>query len=171
MDMFMHVKERINQVTREHIECIESKNYSKLFVLIDKPFRFEWYQKLFNDIPKDQRYPIFKRIYSSSEYGFNNLDKDFVKEIFKDNIINKDLFDNDIITIYRGEASKSTPYIKAYSWTTDLETAEWFANRFNSNGIVYKGKVKVTDILDYNDNNESEILVLPEKVYNIEIFN
>jgi hypothetical protein len=165
---FMHVRERINQVTREHAECIESENYSKLFVLIDKPFRFEWYQKLFNNIPEDQRYPIFKRIYSSSEYGFNNLDKEFVEEIFKNNIIDKELFNSDIITIYRGEASKSTPYTQAYSWTTDLEVAEWFANRFDSDGIIYQGKIKVADILDYINNNESEVLVLSENIFDIE---
>jgi hypothetical protein len=166
---FMHVKERINQVTKEHQECIKNKNFSKLFMLIDKPFRFEWYQKLFNDIPENQRYPIFKRIYSSSEYGFNNLDKDFVKDIFKNNTIDKDLFESDIITIYRGEAGKSTPYTKAYSWTTDLEVAKWFANRFDADGIVYQGKVKVNYILDYNDNNESEVLVLSENVFDIKI--
>lgn len=168
---FMHVKERINQITREHRECIETKNFRKLFILIDKPFRFEWYQKLFNDIPEDKRHLIFKRIYSSSEYGFNNLDKDFVKEIFKNNIIDKNLFNDEIITIYRGEAGKSTPCTKAYSWTTDLEVAEWFSNRFDGDGIIYRGKVNINDILDYFDNNESEVLVLPENVFNVERIN
>lgn len=164
------MKDRISQVVNAHKECIEKKEFTRLFMIIDKPFRFEWFIKLFNEIPDNQKHKIFKSIYSSSEYGFNELDKEFIKEIFKGHTIDKDLFDTDVITIYRGEASKSTHYTKAYSWTTDLEIAYWFANRFNSEGKVYIGKVKVDNILDCFQNNESEIVVLPENVFDVKRF-
>lgn len=164
------MKDRISQVVNAHKECIAKKEFTRLFMIIDKPFRFEWFIKLFNEIPDNQKHKIFKSIYSSSEYGFNELDEEFIKEIFKDHTIDKDLFDTDTITIYRGEASKSTSYNKAYSWTTDLEVALWFANRFNSDGKVYMGKVKVDNILDCFQNNESEIVILPKNVFEVEKF-
>jgi len=165
------MKDRISQIVTAHKECIKKKDFTRLFMIIDKPFRFEWYIKLFNEIPDNKKHKIFKSIYSTSEYGFNEINKEFIQEIFKNNVVDKDIFDGDeIITVYRGEASKSTPYNQAYSWTTDIEVAFWFADRFNSNGKVYIGKVKVDDILDCFQNNESEIIVFPENVFDIERF-
>jgi len=163
------IKKRIEQTTQAHKKCFEENDYSYLFILIDKPLRFEWYKKLFDKIPDDQKYEVFIDIYSSSEYGFRNLDRTLVEEIFKDHTTDKELFDTDVIPIYRGEDSKSTPYKKAYSWTTNLETAKWFANRFSKNGKIYKGQVNVKDILDYLEGrSESEVLVFPENVFNVE---
>lgn len=165
------IKDRINQSIKMHEECIKNKDFDRLFMIIDKPFRLEWYKKLFDQIPDNKKHKVFKRIYSSSEYGFNNLDRDFIKEIFKNSNVDKSMFENDeIITIYRGESSKSTPYTDAYSWTTELETAIWFANRFDSDGKVYCGHVKVNDILDCYENNECEVIVLPENVFDVERF-
>ena len=78
------IKKRIEQTTQAHKKCFEENDYSYLFILIDKPLRFEWYKKLFDKIPDDQKYEVFIDIYSSSEYGFRNLDRTLVEEIFKD---------------------------------------------------------------------------------------
>lgn len=43
------------------------------------------------------------------------------------------------VDIYRGIASKSNP--NSISWTTNFETAKWFANRWNKNGYVVKAKI------------------------------
>ena len=68
----------------------------------------------------------------------------------------------------RGEGDKSTSYTEAYSWTISKEIADFFAHRFDSDGIIYKAKVRQQDILDYiNDRNEQEILVFPENVYEV----
>lgn len=163
------VKEMITQREKLHKECIKNNNYEKLFWLIDKPLRFKIYQELFNQIPDNQKYEIFKDIYMSSEYGFNELSRDFLEQVFKYNNSNKNWFKDEIITIYRGEDTKSTPYAEAYSWTTNLKVAEKFANRFSNEGIIYEGKVKQKNILDYiEDKNENEILVYPENVFDIE---
>ena len=43
------------------------------------------------------------------------------------------------VDIYRGIASKSN--LNGISWTTNFETAKWFANRWNKNGYVVKAKI------------------------------
>lgn len=164
-----HIKERIVQQGKLHEKCIKNDEYDKLFWLIEKPLRFKKYQELFNQIPDNQKYEVFKDIYVSSEYGFNKLPKKFLKEIFKYNNSNKNWFKENVITIYRGEDTKSTSYTEAYSWTINEKIAFKFANRFGNEGSIYMGKVEQKDILDYiEDRGESEVLVYPENVFNIE---
>ncbi|GAA0082862.1 hypothetical protein [Clostridium sp. CTA-6] len=163
------VREQIEQRERINKKCIENKEYIRLFCLIDKPYRFSFYQQLFNDIPDEQKYEVFKDIYTSCEYGFNNLSREFLEEIFEYNKADKNWFDDDIIAIYRGEGSLSTHYNKAYSWTVNIDVARWFAERFNKNGKVYKGYIRQQDILDYlGDRNEKEVLAFPEDVFDVE---
>lgn len=168
----MRIRDVILLREKYYKELLNNKEYKKLFILIDKPYRFYWYQQLYNEIPLEERYKLFIDIYSCSEYGFNSLDKEFVEEVFSlrpHKEIN--IFDN-VVTIYRGEGSKSTHYSEAYSWTTQLKTAKFFANRFNSNGAIYQAKVNKKDILDYLEGRgEAEVLVMPEKVYDIERIN
>ena len=62
----LQLQKRIDYMNKTHKECIDNKNYSHLFCLIDKPFRFYWYKELFNDIPNDDKYEIFADIYETS---------------------------------------------------------------------------------------------------------
>ncbi|MBD5589371.1 hypothetical protein [Clostridium botulinum] len=163
------VREQMKQREEIHKKCIENKEYIRLFCLIDKPYRLLFYEELFNDIPDEQKYKVFKNIYTSSEYGFNNLSREFLEEIFEYNEVDKNWFNEDVVAIYRGEGSLSTSYNEAYSWTIDTDVAIWFAKRFNDNGKVYKGYIKQDHILDYlADRNEKEVLVFPEDVFNVE---
>lgn len=167
----LDIKNRINYMEQKHKECIENKDYSSLFMFIDKPFRFYWYKELFNDIPNDDKYEIFTDIYETSEYGFTSLGKEFVKEIFKYKKDKAELpVEDDVLTIYRGEGSLSTPYYNAYSWSLNYDTAKFFATRFDDSGIIYKANIKRDDVLEYlNNRNEEEILVYSDKLFNIEI--
>lgn len=51
------------------------------------------------------------------------------------------------VDIYRGIASKSN--LNGISWTTNFETAKWFANRWNKNGYVVKAKIFKNNVLSY----------------------
>lgn len=171
-----HVIDMINTRHKIHNQCIVDKDYQRLLFLIDKPFRFKFYEKFFNDISDNEKYEIFIDIYNSSEYGFDQLSREFIEKVFEYKPISQDdKGDNlsqldDIITIYRGEGSLSTPYTKTYSWTTDIDVARWFANRFDENGKIYKGHVKKENVLEYvEDRGESEILVYPENVFDVEM--
>jgi hypothetical protein len=166
------IKKTINQRIKMHEKCIENNNYHCLFSLIDKPFRFTFFQQLFEKIPNDQKYEVFKYIYSSSEYGFEGLSKEFIQEVFKHKPEENKWFENDTITIYRGEGSKSRFYQDAYSWTTDIKVAKFFANRFDSIGDIYKGEIEQFNVLDYiTDRNEDEILTFSENVKNVQLIN
>lgn len=73
----------------------------------------------------------------------------------------------DVITIYRGVKPKAK--VKALSWTDKLETAQWFADRFEKNGKVYKAQINKKDVLVYtNQRDESELIVNFRKLQNIE---
>ncbi|MFD2729805.1 hypothetical protein [Enterococcus camelliae] len=73
------------------------------------------------------------------------------------------------ITLYRGEASKSTPIQNSVSWTLDKNKANWFANRFDTvEKHLYSTEVKIDDILAYIDSSEKEVLVPYSKLKNIQ---
>lgn len=62
------------------------------------------------------------------------------------------------ITVYRGIRGRGT--LKALSWTTDIEQAEWFAKRWDKKGRVYSATVRKEDVLAYFcSRNEAEVVV------------
>lgn len=65
----------------------------------------------------------------------------------------------DKIRVYRGVGSHRN--INALSWTTDLEKAKWFANRFGEkDGKVYTTEVNKEDVFAYKlDRGESEVIL------------
>ena len=77
----------------------------------------------------------------------------------------------DVIPVYRGEGSESTPYTKAFSWTTEINTAYFFASRLGGErSRVVNGFVKKEDVLEYlADRNESEIIVVADGLFCREI--
>lgn len=78
---------------------------------------------------------------------------------------------NDTVTVYRGVTSHNAKNIKALSWTLDREKAEWFAHRFNEDGTVYEAEIDKQHILAlFNGRNESEVIVDPQFLMDIRIF-
>lgn len=64
----------------------------------------------------------------------------------------------DKLTVYRGIRGRGS--LKALSWTTDRNQAEWFAKRWNKGGQVYSATVKKEDVLAvFSSRGESEIVV------------
>ena len=65
------------------------------------------------------------------------------------------------LKVYRGVAAGRNP--KGLSWTTSLDTAKWFANRFNQGdktGYIQEATVSKNDVLAYfNVRNEEEVVV------------
>lgn len=76
---------------------------------------------------------------------------------------------SDPVTVYRGVTSVNRSRVHAMSWTLNPETAKWFAHRFGENGTVYEAKIQKAHILAlFNGRNESEIVVDPSFLMNIE---
>ena len=76
--------------------------------------------------------------------------------------------DDSMITIYRGV--KENDY-KGLSWTTNKNTAEWFARRFSHNVdkvYLFSGQLKKKDIIAFFDcRNENEVVCDYRKIKNI----
>ena len=166
-------KLRIEKVEESMNNYISKKQYDRLFFLIEKKIALSYYIQSFNDIPDDQKYDCFEDIYSRSEYGFSSLSKDFFLNVFKykskENLSENIKPDsNNLVKIYRGQNTESTPYQKAFSWTIDFNTAIFFATRFDSkNAKVYEAMVKFDDILAYIDRRgESEVIIDPDCLIN-----
>lgn len=97
--------------------------------------------------------------------AFKNADKDILMSRKEQRVL-RCLPDE--IVIYRGVKPKAR--VDALSWSLSYETAKWFADRFEENGVVYRARIKKQDVLAYFDNfGKSEIVVQPSKLYRIEL--
>ena len=57
---------------------------------------------------------------------------------------------------------------KAMSWTLDYDKAEWFANRFGTDGYILEATINKNDIVAFFDvRGESEVVVDYNKLKNI----
>ena len=76
------------------------------------------------------------------------------------------VFNADTLIIYRGGNSASIAYQKAYSWTLDINVANFFAiRRGEGPAYIVKGEVSKKAVIEYIDeNNEQEVIVEPTKV-------
>ena len=165
-----NIKELIDK-RKEYInKGIDEKDFNSILYLIEKPYRMQVFIENFYIIPNKYKYNIFLEIYISSEYGFKELiESGFIDIILKYKPEKEYNGLPEELIIYRGEGKLSTEKEKALSWTLKKEVAEFFANRFNSNGKIYKGKVKKENIIDYlKERGEEEILVKYENIYDIE---
>lgn len=76
---------------------------------------------------------------------------------------------DDIVNVYRGVTARGAESVYALSWTLNYDTAEWFANRFGKDGKVYEAQIDKENILAlFNRRNESEVIVDPSGLINIE---
>lgn len=117
---------------------------------------------------------FFLDFYRTSDFGFSALKEENLQKVFsgksqkqKQNTEKKLSSLPDIVTIYRGEGSKSTPYEKSFSWTTSYKAACFFACRIPSleNSRIITAHINKSDIIEYfPDDEEKEVLVPPAAV-------
>lgn len=145
-------------------KLIKEQKYEDIYYLMVSNMRILSFNNTFKEIPKSQVYSIFKYVYNSSEYGFNEFNWRNVEEICEshnqaDITFLKEKY-GDVLTIYRGE-KRSEGY--GFSWTLDYEVANFFANRFDTRGEILEGTVNTGDILTYIER-EQEVVVNTDKV-------
>lgn len=138
--------------------------------------RLEYFTKLVNkkgaDIPG--LYSLFFETYITSDYGFTNMDQDTLHAILsskteEDKARTAAAIQHlpETITIYRGGNSASASYRNAYSWTLDINVANFFASRRGMDtGYIVQAQVNKADIIDafLDDRDEQEIIVDPARI-------
>ena len=180
MNMF-NFCEMIHQ-RRNYVEKLKKdNNYEGLFSIVDKCFRISYFVELYPYIPNEQFVDVFTLVYSLCEYNFDMLLTDDVLNKLrklKPNFTKQQLIDkgaeitDNVVTIYRGEADKSTNYKDgALSWTLNYDMAIFFANRFSArNPKLYKAQVNIDNILLYIDR-EEEVLVEAKDLIDVKLIN
>ena len=119
-------------------------------------------------------YRLFFDMYTESDYGFNGLDTHTLETILNsktesDKARTATAVKNlpETITVYRGGNTESADYAEAWSWTLDINTANFFASRRGRGpGYIVEAQVNNADIIDaFLDNrDEQEIIVAPADV-------
>lgn len=115
-------------------------------------------------------YSEFFRIYRKETFGFSVVSPEFMQHILekktdKDKEQTAAALRNlpDTITIFRGGNTFSVPYDRAFSWTTDINTASFFAARQgNGPGYIVRADIGKNEVIEYFPNHsEQEIIVNP----------
>ena len=120
--------------------------------------------------PGEDLYVLFLDLYRTSDFGFSSLSENGLQKVFagksqkqKQDTEKKLSSLPDVVTIYRGEGSKSTPYEKSFSWTTSYKAACFFACRIPSleNSRIITAHVSKCDIIEYFPNDEEKEVLVP----------
>ena len=155
---------------------VASGDYKRSILSLPDRMRLEYFGMLFQKFGKGIRelYKMFFDAYIESDYGFNGLDKELLTAILESKTDSdrkrteeaiRDL--PDVIHIYRGGNTASCDYRDSYSWTLDINVANFFACRRGShNGYIVEATVSKSDIIDaFLDNrHENEIIVDPSHI-------
>lgn len=121
-------------------------------------------------------YEVFLNIYPHADYGSDAIDLEVMNLIIKSKTDQQKARTEqalqaypEVLTVYRGYGSKSTPLDKAFSWSLKSKVANFFASRLSSDVAgFYEAKVKKSDIIEYLDmSNEAECIILPDALFDI----
>lgn len=155
-------------------ERVEARDFRFLSTNLNDRMRIEYLTML---IDRDLvSYERFISVYRLSDYGCADIGKERLQKIFSKRT------PNDFATtakslqslpspmeVYRGAGSYSAGLGEAFSWTCRPGAAVFFAIRFgHEDAVIYQGLVNQTDVLEYLDGSEEEIIVMPGGVRNIE---
>ena len=168
---FLRLKESIKFRRAKIEEFLRQKDYRSLYMTaVDKKVAFSLFKRDYENLPDEDKYPIFLDLYVRSEYGFPLLGLSLYEDLksrrspeYMQDVQRRLLphATDGKLVIYRGEGTGSTPYTEALSWTLSILTANFFATRYGV-GKIYRTEVAVEDVMDFiEDRDESEILILP----------
>lgn len=155
------------------------KDFRGSVLTLQDAMRLEYLEKLIakgDDIPG--LYGFFMNIYRISDYGFERVKPEVLDTVCRAKTdadrerIEKALRKQpDTMTIYRGGSiDRSTPADKGYSWSLDINAANFFAcRRGQQGGYIAIGKVQKDKVIDiFPDGREQEVIVNPKDVEIVE---
>lgn len=164
------------RVIQERETEVENKNFQSSISCLPDAMRLEYFKLILDKFGADISglYDLFFSTYIMSDYGFGNIDEKNLSVILNSKT-EEDIKKTEqqlkklpeILKVYRGGNSASTPYEEAYSWTLDINTANFFACRHGfDEGYIVEGEVLKKDVIEafLTDRNEQEIIVNPKDV-------
>lgn len=156
-------------------KALADGNWSQLVMLHERPYRFEALQGILDKVSQDELPGLISWVWTDSENIWQH--QKAWKEMWV-SLDNPHAAMDELetlaygsmpaeITIFRGITARSRNR-DGLSWTTNLEKARWFANRFAPpNPTIICGEVDKAKIFAYfARRNESEIVVDPRHIRN-----
>ena len=145
---------------REHLE---KQEYEMFYFMIPNALKVYDFERRYLTIPEDKVSDVWMDVYTDIDYNFLSWNKEVIDYVASHT---KRKNSNKMITVYRGEGTKSTPINKSYSWTTDINVALWFASKGEGRRL-WTGQVRERDIMFRPKNrDEHEVIVAPKHVKN-----
>lgn len=166
----------LHRAIKDREQAVASDNYTMSIDTLAPSMRMDYFRMLIEKRGTDfpGLYSLFISTYKYSDYGFKNFDSQLFSDILKaktpgDDEKTSKQIENlpEVINVYRGGNSASTPYNKSFSWSLDINVANFFAARRGSgDGYIAVGTVKKSDIIEafLDDDSEQEVLVDPNNV-------
>lgn len=161
-------------------DAAASGDYSRCAAVLQGRLAIEYAQRVATEQADNVKdlYGFFMSVYNESDYGFSAIEKPVLDRVIsaKTSVQAEETAQAlmafpDIITVYRGGGSKSAASNQAYSWTTDINVANFFAARRGMDtGYIAKGWVYKKDIIEvFLDRGESEVMVDPNNVKDVQV--
>lgn len=145
--------------------------YRMAVLHLNDRMRMEYLNLLLENNKTQGIYEIFMDYYKLSDFGCGSVSSDNMRKLaaLKSETekaataeLIKDLPDD--VVLYRGEGNKSTPTDQSYSWTLDINMANFFATRWSDkNARLITAKTKKENIIEYFEV-EQECIVLPDDI-------
>lgn len=142
---------------KELLDCTETRH---VFYKVQKPYRTYLLKEVWSALSKEELGKVLTDVWKTCDYVNEDhmLNKEEYTKIFraagKENLMEKEELEileslPDVVTVYRGISQETHHCVDGMSWTSDEGTARWFADRFGSDGSVYKLKVDKKHILAF----------------------
>lgn len=133
-------------------------NFGSFFMLIQKPYYPAFFKFASNYLNSQDFASGLAYIWTITEFPNHDANVslneflNFFKKAEKDKLMSQEDLEAynafpEKVKVYRGTCLEATT--KALSWTTDIDKARWFAERFGDNGKVYEAIIDKKDIFAY----------------------
>ena len=141
----------------------------------DDTLSIDFFLSQIDNIPKNKLFETVMHLYTSMDYGFGILNEDVLNKISSSRTKEQtEIMENSlknepyILTIYRGEGDSSTQ--DGFSYSLDINVANFFATRLSSKARIIKAKIKKEDVIWYeNDRGEKEVIINPKDILEREV--
>lgn len=161
-------------------ELRKNKEYIRFLAPFTDAVRISILNRLVEeDEPCEELCKAFVSWYKVSDYGFGELEVGKIVKLLQ--FLPNDFYDGskkvletlpDVVTVYRGEGSESTPYTKTISWTLNPNIALWYSSRLErENARLITGTCKKENILYAYDTDDvdQEIWIHPDNIEHAQV--